>query len=235
MLADVGLVQDVEAFGIGRHDSVLDAVVDHLDEMPGPVRAAMQKALFGAAAACFSSGGRRCGASAGRECRKDRLQVPDNVVLAANHQAVAAVEPGDAAAGADIDVMDPLFLQCRCAMDIVTVVRIATIDDDIASFKQRTQFRKFLINHGGRHHQPDGARGFHGCDHLLKRGSTDGTQALKAGDCCRLRVMDDAVLALLKQAAHHARTHAPQTNHSYLHFATSLRVAGPRCMLMRTK
>ena len=27
--------EDVEAFGIGLHQAVFDAVVDHLDEMPG--------------------------------------------------------------------------------------------------------------------------------------------------------------------------------------------------------
>ena len=134
MLADVGFVQDVEAFSIGRHDSVFDAVVDHLDEMPGPVRAAMQKALFSAAAAGFASGGWRGGTSAGRECRKDRLQVSDNVVLAANHQAVAAVEPGHASAGADIDVMNSFFFQGRPALDIVAVVGVAAVDDDVASF-----------------------------------------------------------------------------------------------------
>ena len=36
---DVGVLQDVEAFGIGLHQAVFDAVVDHLDEMAGADRA----------------------------------------------------------------------------------------------------------------------------------------------------------------------------------------------------
>ncbi len=42
--ADVGIAQDVESFGVGRHHAVFDAVVNHLDEMTGAVRAAMQVA-----------------------------------------------------------------------------------------------------------------------------------------------------------------------------------------------
>ena len=40
--------QDVEAFGIGLHQAVLDAVVDHLDEMAGAARAAMHVAALDA-------------------------------------------------------------------------------------------------------------------------------------------------------------------------------------------
>ena len=47
-LADVGVAQDVQAFGIRRHDAVLDAVVDHLDEVAGTVRPAVQETLLGA-------------------------------------------------------------------------------------------------------------------------------------------------------------------------------------------
>ena len=42
--------EDIEALGIGGHQAVFDAVVDHLDEMPGAVRAAVQIALLGGAA-----------------------------------------------------------------------------------------------------------------------------------------------------------------------------------------
>ena len=42
------------------------------------------------------------GASAG----EDRVEPSDDVVLAADHEAVAALEPPDAAAGADVDVVE---------------------------------------------------------------------------------------------------------------------------------
>ena len=46
---DVGVLQDVQALGVGGHEAVLDAVVDHLHEVAGAVRAAVQVALLGGA------------------------------------------------------------------------------------------------------------------------------------------------------------------------------------------
>ena len=41
------LLEDVQAFGEGGHHPVLDAVVDHLHEVAGAVRAAVQVAVLG--------------------------------------------------------------------------------------------------------------------------------------------------------------------------------------------
>src|SRR5689334_16400063 len=38
LFAGIGTLQYPEAFGIGRHDAVLDTVVHHLDKVPGAVR-----------------------------------------------------------------------------------------------------------------------------------------------------------------------------------------------------
>ena len=54
--AAIGMLEDVESFGIGRHDAVLDAVVDHLDEMAGAVRSAVQVALLGRAIGLLTTG-----------------------------------------------------------------------------------------------------------------------------------------------------------------------------------
>ena len=45
--ADVGLLEDRQALGVGAHDPVLDAVVHHLHEVPGAVAAAVQIAVLG--------------------------------------------------------------------------------------------------------------------------------------------------------------------------------------------
>ena len=45
--ADVGVAQHVQALGVGRHDPVLDAVVDHLHEVAGAARAAVEPPLLG--------------------------------------------------------------------------------------------------------------------------------------------------------------------------------------------
>ena len=56
LLADVGGAQDAQALGIGGHDAVLDAVVHHLDEVTGTIRAAVQVALLGGAADFLAPG-----------------------------------------------------------------------------------------------------------------------------------------------------------------------------------
>ena len=50
LFADIRGTQHVESFGVGSHEAVLDAVVDHFDEVAGAVRAAVQVALLGGAA-----------------------------------------------------------------------------------------------------------------------------------------------------------------------------------------
>ena len=44
----VGRPHDLEALGVGLHEAVLDAVVDHLDEVPGPDRADVGVPALGA-------------------------------------------------------------------------------------------------------------------------------------------------------------------------------------------
>ena len=62
-LAGVGVLEDVEALGVGGHDPVLDPVVDHLHEVAGAVRAAVQVAVLGRARR------RRCGPACARPTR----------------------------------------------------------------------------------------------------------------------------------------------------------------------
>ena len=65
---DVRLGQHVEALGVCRHYPVLDAVVDHLDEVASATRAAVQPPAFfgsgitttaGSAFSCSDAGGQR--------------------------------------------------------------------------------------------------------------------------------------------------------------------------------
>src|SRR5260221_9855858 len=103
-------MQDVEPFGIGLHQPVFDTVMHHLDEMAGAVRAAMNIAALRRAA--FPGAARRSldRADAGRERGEDRVEPPDRLGLAADHHAIAALQPPDAAPRPDIDVVDALRL-----------------------------------------------------------------------------------------------------------------------------
>ena len=64
-LADPGVLEDVEPLGVGGHQAVLDAVVDHLDEVPRAAGPAVQVALLGRPAELLAAGGPR----GGRRCR----------------------------------------------------------------------------------------------------------------------------------------------------------------------
>src|SRR6516165_4022856 len=132
LLPDIRGAQHTKSFGIGGHDAVLDAVVHHLDEMPGPVRPAMQVTLFGGAAQLLASRRTRDVASSWRERREDRVETFDYLRLAADHHAIAALEPPHTAAGPDIDIMDAFSRQLLRAPDVVDVVGIAAVDQDVA-------------------------------------------------------------------------------------------------------
>ena len=68
------MVEDVEAFGVGGHEAVFDAVVDHLDEVAGAVGSAVEVAVFGGAAELLAAGGARSYADAGGEGFEDGVE-----------------------------------------------------------------------------------------------------------------------------------------------------------------
>ena len=72
VLPDRGAAQDVEPLGVRRHHPVLDAVVDHLDEVAGTRGSAVQVAVLGGAAPRRPAGRRGGGGDAGGERCEDR-------------------------------------------------------------------------------------------------------------------------------------------------------------------
>src|SRR6516164_156421 len=128
LLPDIGGAQHTKSLGIGGHDAVLDAVVHHLDEMPGTVRPAMQVALLGGAADLFAARRARDVAPSGRECRENRVETSDHLGLAPDHHAIAALEAPHTATGPDIDIMDSLWRQLLGPPDVVDIVGIAAVD-----------------------------------------------------------------------------------------------------------
>ena len=128
-------MQDVEALGVGLHQSVLDAVMHHLDEVPGTGRAGVDVTALGAAIAFLAPWRARDIAKPGSKRRKDRIEVIHGLLRAADHHAIAALDTPDAAGGAAIDVADTLLGQFLGATNIVLVERIAAIDDDIVALQ----------------------------------------------------------------------------------------------------
>src|SRR3546814_6429630 len=58
VLADIGLVQNVHAFGVSSHHAVFNAVMYHFHKVPRSMRAAMQIATIGATWCGPAFGGR---------------------------------------------------------------------------------------------------------------------------------------------------------------------------------
>ncbi len=76
--------------------------MDHLDEVPRTVRPAVQIALFCGAGRVITPRRVSGGTGAWRQRGEHRLKVLNDGIFAANHQAVAAVEAGNAATGANV-------------------------------------------------------------------------------------------------------------------------------------
>ena len=114
--------------------------------------------MLGSGIALVATRGALDGADAGSQGGKDRVEVLDDARLAADHKAVAAVEAPDAAAGAGIDIVDARRGEPLGAIDVITIIGIAAIDDDVAALEERLELGQRPIDHRGGHHEPDGAR-----------------------------------------------------------------------------
>src|SRR6185437_16098032 len=153
------VAQDVEAFGVGLHQAVLDAVMHHLDEMPGPGWPGVNVAALGAGWGLLAAWRARDIAQAGGESREDRVEMVHSRLRAADHHAVAALDAPDAAGRAAIDVANVLLRQLLGAADVILVEGIAAVDDDVVRLQQAAEmFDRFLGNLAGGQHNPNGAR-----------------------------------------------------------------------------
>ncbi len=130
--AGVGVLENVEALGVGGHQTVLDAVVDHLDEVACAGGAAVEIAFFGGAACFLASRSTRSVSASRSERFENGIEMADGVVFAADHLAIAALQSPHAAAGADINIVNALFRKLLGAANIIDVIGVATIDDDVA-------------------------------------------------------------------------------------------------------
>src|SRR5439155_20425887 len=107
----VGVVKNVKAFRVGLHQTILDSVVNHLDEMTGARWAAMKIALFDGATGFFSSGRAPDVTASRRERSENRIEMTNGFFRAANHHAVTTLQAPDAAARPNIHVVDAFVTQ----------------------------------------------------------------------------------------------------------------------------
>ena len=207
VVAGICRLQHVHPLGVGGHDAVFDAVVNHLDEVAGAGRAAMQISPFGGRPA-FATGGERC---------QDRVEVPDGFVRPADHQAVAAVKAPDAAARPDVDEMDAGGADARARIDGVAVVGVAAVDDDVAGLKQGREPVHVFGNDPRWQHEPARARLLQEAGEMLDAVGTPRSFLDQLLDAVGVDVVDDAFMAGAQKPAHHVGAHPAKADHPDLH------------------
>src|SRR6185437_13270892 len=215
------VAQDVEAFRVGLHQSVFDAVVHHLDEMPGARWPGVNVAALGAGGGLLAAGGARNIAQAGSERGEDRIEMIDGLLWTANHQAVAALDAPDAAGRAAIDVANALLRQFLGPANVVLVKGIAAIDDDVVRPQQAAEmFDRFFGNLAGGQHNPNGARLIsERLHHLGERAGGCGTLLRECFARIGVGVEHHTMVSRLHQAARDVAAHAAKANDADLHFA----------------
>src|SRR5438046_10581349 len=92
LLADIGVAQNAHSLRVSGHDAVLDAIVDHLDEVPGAVSPAMQVTELGGAADILAPGRARDVSRTRGERREDGIKMPHGRLRLATRHAVPALQ-----------------------------------------------------------------------------------------------------------------------------------------------
>ncbi len=191
-----GAVEQGEALGVGLEHAVLDAVVDHLHEMPGADGADVGIAVLGG------------------QGQEDGLEALDGLALAADHQAVAVLQAPDAAGHAGVDEGDALGGQAVGVGLGQAVVGVPPFHDDVAGFQPRLQGHHGVLGRGaGREHEPDRPRRGEVGDHLVQAGGADGPLRLDAFHRFLVAVEGDHLVAVAEEPQRHVGPHAAQSDH----------------------
>src|SRR5207302_7830651 len=189
-----------------------------LHEVPRARGAAVKIAFLGRAAELFAPRSAGNVAAPGSERLENRVEASDRVLLAADHHAVAALEPPDAAAGADVQVVNALLTDSFRASHVVFVEGIAAVDDGVARFHQARERRDHLLGRVARgHHHPGRARLAQLTDEVFEGIGAGGSLRDQLPDAGGIPSVNDALLPASEQAPHHVAAHSSQTYHSELH------------------
>ena len=214
---DVRILEDIEALGQGRHHAVFHAIMDHLDEVSGAGRAAMEVAVFRRAAGFFPS--RRAGqiAAPGSDRLEDRVEVLHGTLLAPDHQTVAALESPYPAARAAIDVVNAQRGEFFGPAAVIAKVGIPAVDDDVIFPEVRDEVFDHPVGDRGGDHDPRGAWFLQQRGEFLERTGTGCAVLDQFGYRIRVGVIDDAGVSVLHQAPHDIGAHPAESDHSELH------------------
>src|ERR1017187_6139443 len=192
------MTQNVKSFGVGSHQSVFNAVMDHLDEMAGAGRPAMEITLLDRATNLFSSRCTRDIAASRSKRLKDRIEVQYGIALASDHQTITALDPPYAAACPHIDIANTFGLQFFGSPDVINIVRVAYIDDDVSLLHLAGKVMHSGLYRRCGHHQADSARRLQLGHEIVERSGPRRAFVGQVLDAVRLRIKDHAFMAALQ-------------------------------------
>jgi hypothetical protein len=174
--------------------------------------------------------GPRGGVDPWRDRREQRRDPVDDLVLAAEHQAEAALDAPHAPAGAAVDVVDPLLAELVRVADVVEVVGVAAVDDHVAGLQHLGDGLDRLVGDlAGRHHYPDHARLLELGGELLERARPGHPVGLDGLDGVGAHVVAHAVVAVGHQPADDPGAHPAEPDHSQLHWCVSSHIRSFAC------
>ncbi len=156
-------------------------------------------------------------AYARRNGLEDRVKMLHSGIRPTDHQAVAALQPPNSAAGTDVHVIDSLREQLLRPADVVNVVRVAAVDQNVASLEERHDLGDRRVHHRGRNHQPDRARLRQLADKIFDGRRARGTVFYQVVHRLGRHVEHRTGVSVFHQPPHHVGAHSSQTNHSKLH------------------
>src|SRR3989304_6034244 len=141
--AELRGLDQIEAFRICLQHPVLDAVVHHLDEVPGPRRTHVRVAILR------------------RQRLESGLHLLAPLARTARHQAEPDLEAPDAAGRADIEELDAALAQLLRPAHGILVVAISAIDEDVARAGEAGELAQRPVRRltGGDHPPHDAGRG----------------------------------------------------------------------------
>lgn len=107
--------------------------MNHLNEVASAVGAAMKVPFFSGSS--FRSTARSVinVTNTGSQSGEDRIKMLNDSGFATNHHAIAAIQTPNPTASANIDIMDAFYSEFFSSTNIVDIVRVSTIDKDIAT------------------------------------------------------------------------------------------------------
>src|SRR5258708_1872241 len=136
--SSISVLQDVESLSIGGHQGVLDAVVHHFHEVPGSRRAAMQVALFRGSGDFLATGRARNITAPRRKRFEDWIEMLDDLLFAADHLAIAALETPDTTARPYVDVVQRFRVEFFRVASTTAAGPISHTARGVASFFTRS-------------------------------------------------------------------------------------------------